>query len=48
MKKIGKILVFLFGLAIFAFFIIQLLPFGKDHTNPPVTGEPAWDSPRNP
>ncbi|MCB9683935.1 MAG: heme-binding domain-containing protein [Alphaproteobacteria bacterium] len=25
---------------------IQLVPFGRDHTNPPVTGEPSWDSPR--
>lgn len=24
---------------------IQLLPYGHDHTNPPVTQEPAWDSP---
>ena len=23
---------------------IQLIPYGRDHTNPPVTGEPAWDS----
>lgn len=26
--------------------IVQLVPYGRDHTNPPVTGEPAWDSPR--
>lgn len=25
---------------------IQLVPYGRDHTNPPVTGEPNWDSPR--
>lgn len=25
---------------------IQLVPYGRDHLNPPVTGEPAWDSPR--
>lgn len=24
--------------------IIQLIPYGRDHTNPPVTAEPAWDS----
>jgi hypothetical protein len=24
---------------------IQLVPYGRDHTNPPVTSEPAWDSP---
>jgi hypothetical protein len=24
--------------------VIQLVPFGRAHTNPPVTGEPRWDS----
>jgi len=23
---------------------IQLVPYGRDHTNPPVIAEPAWDS----
>lgn len=23
--------------------IIQLVPYGRTHTNPPVTAEPAWD-----
>jgi cytochrome c551/c552 len=27
------------------FAAIQLVPYGRQHTNPPVTGEPAWDSP---
>lgn len=30
----------------FGFLLIQLIPFGRDHSNPPVTSEPAWDSPR--
>ncbi len=30
-------------LAIFA--IIQLVPYGRDHGNPPVMAEPAWDRP---
>jgi len=25
---------------------IQLVPYGRDHTNPPVTAAPTWDSPR--
>lgn len=25
---------------------VQLVPYGRDHSNPPVTGEPQWDSPR--
>ncbi len=24
---------------------IQLVPYGRDHSNPPVVAEPAWDSP---
>ena len=25
---------------------IQFIPYGKDHTNPPVIAEPNWDSPQ--
>ena len=25
---------------------IQFVPYGRDHTNPPVLAEPAWDSPQ--
>jgi hypothetical protein len=25
--------------------VIQLLPFGRDHTNPPVRREPPWNAP---
>ena len=32
-------LVLLFGL-------IQLVPYGRDHSNPPVQNEPAWNEPR--
>jgi hypothetical protein len=28
------------------FLLIQFVPYGRDHTNPPVTAEPSWDSPR--
>jgi cytochrome c551/c552 len=26
--------------------LIQVVPFGRQHTNPPVIQEPAWDSPQ--
>ena len=26
------------------FVLIQLVPFGRNHTNPPVVQEPSWDS----
>jgi hypothetical protein len=32
------------GVAIFL--LIQLIPYGRDHTNPPVLQEPQWDSPQ--
>ncbi|MDE3197201.1 MAG: heme-binding domain-containing protein [Acidobacteriota bacterium] len=36
-----KALLWSFGILI----LIQLLPFGHSHTNPPATKEPNWDSP---
>lgn len=42
MKKIISILL-LAALAVFA--LIQLVPFGHDHTNPPTVSEPQWSSP---
>lgn len=29
-----------------ALLVIQLVPYGRDHANPPVTAAPSWDSPR--
>ena len=36
------------GIAAFllAAVVIQLVPYGRDHSNPPVLAEPQWDSPR--
>jgi len=35
------------GLLAVAFFaLIQAVPYGRNHTNPPVTQEPKWDSPQ--
>jgi hypothetical protein len=28
------------------FVLIQAVPYGRNHTNPPVTREPKWDSPQ--
>lgn len=25
--------------------VVQLVPYGRDHNNPPVVAEPTWDSP---
>jgi mono/diheme cytochrome c family protein len=42
-----KILLYLVIAAIVIFLLIQLVPFGHDHTNPATTAEPAWDSPQS-
>lgn len=34
------------GTLLVAFVAIQFVPYGRDHSNPPVTAEPAWDSPQ--
>lgn len=38
--KIGAIVI------IGVFLLIQLVPYGRNHDNPPVTSEPNWDSPQ--
>ncbi len=32
------------GVCIVGFLLIQLIPYGHNHTNPPVVQEPNWDS----
>lgn len=41
-----KILLRLAAILIVAALAIQLVPYGRSHTNPPVLQEPAWDSPQ--
>lgn len=38
LKVLGTIMIVLVG--------IQFVPYGKNHTNPEVTSEPPWDSPK--
>jgi len=33
------------GVLVLLFAIIQVVPYGRDHSNPAVRQEPAWDSP---
>ncbi|NTU57558.1 MAG: heme-binding domain-containing protein [Chlorobiaceae bacterium] len=40
--KIGKAVVVVVAVLV----LIQLLPIGRNHTNPPATGKPNWDSAR--
>jgi hypothetical protein len=39
-----KIIVIVVIVAVGGFLLIQLVPFGRDHTNPPIVQEPNWDS----
>jgi mono/diheme cytochrome c family protein len=41
-----KIILTLTALVVGGFLLIQLVPYGRNHTNPPVIQEPAWDSPQ--
>lgn len=41
-KRIFQIL----GVLVIGFLLIQLIPFGHDHTNPPTVSEPNWSSPQ--
>ena len=40
-----RILRWFLAALVVGFLAIQLVPYGRDHTNPPVTGEPPWDWP---
>lgn len=39
-----KFLLRLLGGAILVFLVLQLVPYGRAHSNPPVVAEPKWDS----
>jgi hypothetical protein len=41
-KHIGIII----GVIVLFFLAMQVVPYGRDHTNPPVKQEPKWDSPQ--
>ena len=42
----GRLVGSLFAGGVLALLAIQLVPYGRDHSNPPVTAEPNWDSAR--
>jgi mono/diheme cytochrome c family protein len=46
MKTALKILAALAAGALALLLLVQLVPYGRNHTNPQVLAEPAWDSPR--
>ncbi len=42
----GRIILGLVAALVVVGLAIQLVPYGRDHTNPPVVMEPSWDSPQ--
>jgi hypothetical protein len=44
MRVLKRILIGL-AVVIVLFGLIQLVPYGREHSNPPVIAEPKWDSP---
>jgi hypothetical protein len=41
-----KILTYLVIAGVVGFILLQLVPYGRNHVNPPVVSEPQWDSPQ--
>ena len=46
MPRFLKRILIALGILVGLFLVMQLVPYGRNHTNPPVIREPAWDSPR--
>ncbi len=42
-KRLFKIIAAIVIIGVALFVVIQFVPYGKDHTNPQVVSEPAWD-----
>jgi hypothetical protein len=42
---IKRAIAILFLVGVLGLLVIQLVPYGRDHTNPAVVSEPVWDSP---
>jgi cytochrome c551/c552 len=45
MKKTGRTILIVVIVLVALFLVIQVLPIGRNHTNPAVVSEPAWDTP---
>jgi hypothetical protein len=41
-----RIIIWILVVLVALFLVIQLIPYGRQHTNPPVVQEPNWDSPQ--
>ena len=41
-----KAILWIVAILVAGFLLLQVVPYGHAHDNPPVVGEPNWDSPR--
>ena len=46
MRRAAKIVLLTLASLVVLFGLMQLVPYGRTHRNPPTTMEPPWDSPR--
>ncbi len=44
--KFRRLILILLAVLAAAFLLIQIVPYGRAHNNPPVVAEPSWDSPQ--
>jgi len=45
-KLLAIVGVAVLAVLVFGLLVIQAVPYGRNHTNPPAQREPAWDSPQ--
>jgi hypothetical protein len=45
-KTVWTCVIVVLVVIIFCPLLIQVVPYGRNHTNPPLVNEPKWDSPR--
>ncbi len=45
-RRAGTLLLMALAPMVGLFVLLQAVPYGRGHTNPPAIEEPAWDSPR--
>jgi hypothetical protein len=43
-RKLPRLIRRVSWIVVAVFALIQLIPYGHGHSNPPITGQPAWDS----
>ena len=45
-RLVKRIVIIIAIVGVGGFLLIQLVPYGRNHNNPPVINEPNWDSPQ--